>query len=183
MRSVTGSVKVTSTVVASSASAPSRPGGVVSTSNSEFWRPGVPEAGSVVVPKLLAASDGPAGSMRSSEASFPPHAGRYGTTSISARTEAQRQTVSPELRRLGKLVEFGKRDAGKGGGKLGAVAHEHGEATGREHERTSERRGRALMRPMTLEAGQIDRRGRAVDAPRSTRCCSPAGRAGRTRSR
>ena len=70
-----GSSTVTVTVRPSAlAVAETSCGPTVSTAKTEFWRLGVPPAGSVLVAKL-ARSLGPSGSMRSSVAFVPPHAG------------------------------------------------------------------------------------------------------------
>ena len=55
--------------------ASTRVGPVTSGANWLFCSPGVPPSGSVVVAQLAATDDGPAGSLRSSDASRPPHDG------------------------------------------------------------------------------------------------------------
>ena len=93
---VTVIVRPSSEAVASTSIGP-----VTSGAKREFCAPGVPPAGSVVVPKLAADVLEPFGSRRSRDASLPPHEGVYGTasTSVGPRTRAGR---SPELLSAGK---------------------------------------------------------------------------------
>ena len=99
----TGSSSSTVTVRPSGeALAESSAGPAVSGAKTLLRRPGVARLGSVEVAKLRADVLGPLGSLRSSDASVPPHDARYGTASRTVPSASSSVGVSASLLSVGK---------------------------------------------------------------------------------